>query len=202
MPLPSCVGCVSTTSLRQPPLLLPTTHQLHLEASSTKVSSTVQPRTACLSSFLISTTSSSTIFVSTTGWCRPPLLASTTCWCQLLLISTSFGNTVRYWKYLRWVGVIDCRYLGDVGRLTVMRFGTVDPKITGGGNCGHVSTKSRLLMTRIGSSIVSCKFRTFDPANGWQQQRLSGCVHRFLTWRVCEGCVWGRLFQVWNLGRT
>jgi hypothetical protein len=40
------------------------------------------------------------------------------------------------------------------------------PQETGGGNCGHASTKSGLLMARIGSSIVSCTLRTFDPANG------------------------------------
>jgi len=40
------------------------------------------------------------------------------------------------------------------------------PQETGGGNCGHASTKSGLLTARIGRSIVSCTLRTFDPANG------------------------------------
>jgi len=57
---------------------------------------------------------------------------------------------------------MECGYLGDVGRRTVMRFGTVDPKRPA--VAVYASTKSRLLMARIGSSIVSCTLHTFDPA--------------------------------------
>jgi len=55
-------------------------------------------------------------------------------------------------------------YLGDVGRRTVMRSGTVVPKRPAVAMLGHASPKSRLLMARIGSSIVSRTLCTFDPA--------------------------------------
>jgi len=106
---------------RQLPLLPPTTRQLHLEASSTsEVSSTMQPRTACLPSLLVSPTPPSTIFVSTTRSCRLPLLVDYSLYQHLLEIQCAVRNIFNE-------RVMDRGYLGDVGRRTVMRFGTVDP---------------------------------------------------------------------------
>jgi hypothetical protein len=59
---------------------------------------------------------------------------------------------------------MDRGYLGDDGRHTVMRFGTVDPKRPAVAILGHASPKSRLRMARVGSSIVSRTLCTFDPA--------------------------------------
>jgi len=154
----------------QLPLCLLTTHQLHLEASSTpEVASTAQPRTTCLPSLLVSTTCSvsttqcPTVCVSTTCLCRPPLLASTTCWCQLLLLSTSFGNTVCCSKHLQWAGY-GPRILGQCRPTHSYAIRDSGPQETAGGNLGHASTKFWLLMAKIGSSIVSSTLHTFDPA--------------------------------------
>ena len=100
MPLPSCVGCVSTTSpladtvsTASPPANCMSItagsleHQsLQYRATSNSVSnvihyiSTTPPPTTCVSSTRsISTTPFPTICVSTTHSCWPLLLASTTC---------------------------------------------------------------------------------------------------------------------------
>jgi len=92
VPVPSSVGFVSTTSPHQPPLLLPTTRQLHLEASSTEASSTVQPRTACLPPFLISTTPPTTICVSTTPYVN--ILRKYSARLKISTMSTGYGPRI------------------------------------------------------------------------------------------------------------
>jgi len=133
LPSALCRLSLLVPTLFQPPLLLPTTCQLHLEASSTEASSTVQPRTACLPPFLISTTPPSTNCVSTTPSSRQLV-------CVDHLSSRRLLVDVNYSLYqhpseiqcavqnILNERVMDRGYLGDVGRRTVMRFGTVDPK--------------------------------------------------------------------------
>ena len=175
---------------RQLPLLPLTVRQLHHEAlSSFEVSCTMQPRTAGLRSLLVSTTPPSNISVLTTCSFRPTLLVSTTCWCQLLLISTTFGSTVCCSKYLQWAGYGQ-RILGWCRPRHSYAIRDCGPQETGCGNFGHASPKSRLLMARIGSSIVSRTLRTFDPAKGWPRRfRTIRMLTRILTWRVYEGYV-------------
>ena len=146
---------------RQLPLLQPTARQLHLEALSTaEVSSTVQPRTACLPSLLVSPTPPSTVYVSTTcsvSTTSPRINHSlyqhpSEIQCAIENIYDEYG----LWTADTWAMSADAQ-LCDSGQWTPR-----DQRW----QLGHASTKSRLLMARIGSSIVSCTLRTFDPANG------------------------------------
>jgi len=85
-------------------------------SSTSEVSSTIQPRTACLPSLLVSLTPPSTICVSTTSprvdYSLYQHLSEIQC-----AVQDIFNERV-----------MDRGYLGDVGRRTVMRSGTVDPK--------------------------------------------------------------------------
>jgi len=99
-PLPSCVGCVSTTSPRADTVTIsspsadcmsikPATlkhRSLEYRATSNRLSTiprsvltTPPPATCVLSTRSVSTTPFPTICVSTTRLSRPPLLVSTTC---------------------------------------------------------------------------------------------------------------------------
>jgi hypothetical protein len=81
---------------------------------------------------------------------------------QLLLISTSFGSTVCCSKYLQVAGYGPL-ILGRCRPTHSYATRESGPQETSGGNFGHASPKSRLLMARIGSSIVSRTLHTFDP---------------------------------------
>jgi len=127
-PIPSCVGCVSTTSPRadtvstaSPPADCTSTTPGSLEhLRSLEYRANLEQRVYHPSSYRLLHLLPSVCRLLV----RVDYLSSR----RLLLISTSFGNTVCYWTYLRWVRVMDRGYLGDVGRRTVMRFGTVDAK--------------------------------------------------------------------------
>ena len=159
---------MSTTSPHQPPLLLPTTCQLHLEASSTsEVSSTVRATSTSVST-IFPRIDYSTIyhrcvdysFVSTTS----PRVDN------LLISTTPYLNILRKYSALLKTSTMSTGYgpriLGRCRPTLGYAIRDSRPQETGGGNCGHASTKSRLLMARIGSAVVSCTLRTFDPANG------------------------------------
>jgi len=115
--------------------------------------------------------------------CVHHLFVSTTCSCQLLVhVDYSFVSTasprVNYSLYqqpLEMQCAIENIY--DVYGLWTAdtRAMSADTQVCDSGQWtprdrlwqfGHVSTKSRVHMVRIGSSIVSCTLRTFDPPNG------------------------------------
>jgi len=99
--------------------------------------------------------------VSTTRLCRLLIYVDYLSSHKVLLRSIFFGNTVCYRKYLRWVHVVNQDDLDDVGWCTLMRFGTVD-RTDQWWQLRHASTKFRLLMATIWSSIVNHTLRTFD----------------------------------------
>jgi len=144
----------------QLPLLPPTACQLHLEASSTsEVSSTVQPRKVCLSSVLLSSTRSCRLliradysFMSTTS----PLV-DYSLYQHLLEIQSAVQNIFNERG-------MDRGYLGNVGRHTVMLFGTVDPKRPVVAILAMHPRSQDSSWRAIGCSIVSRTLRTFDPA--------------------------------------
>jgi len=144
---------------RQLPLFPPTARQLHLQAPSTsEVSSTVQ-----------TSNSMSTI---------PPRIAYSTFY--HLCVDYSFSSTtsprVDYSLYQHLLE-IQCaieHIYNEYGLWTAETWAmSADAQLCDSGQwtprdeqwqLGHASTKSGLLMARIGSSIVSRTLRTFDPA--------------------------------------
>jgi len=126
MPLPSCVSCVSTTSradttsTASPPADYTSTtpgslehlRSLEFRATSNSVS-TIPPRIAYSTFYHLCVDYS---FVSTTSPC-----VNYSSYQHLLEIQCAAQNIFNE-------RVMDRGYLGDVGRRTVMRFGTVDPK--------------------------------------------------------------------------
>jgi len=129
----------------QLPLLPPTTRQLHPEASNTSALSSNVPLPSSSVSTVprsVSTTPPSTICVSTTHSSRLPLLAST----------TPYSNI--FWKYstLLKISTMSTRYgpriLGRCRPTHSYAIRDSGPQETGGGNFGHASPMSGLLMAR------------------------------------------------------
>ena len=161
-PLPSCVGCVSTTTPRadtpstaSPPADYTSTtpgslehlRSLDFRATSNSVS-TVPPRIdystfyyLCVDCSLVSTTS------PRVNYSLYQHLLEIQCAVQ---ISSMSG----LWTADTWAMSADAQ-LCDSGQWTPR-----DQRW----QLGHASTKSGILMARIGSSIVSRTLRTFDPA--------------------------------------
>jgi hypothetical protein len=162
-PLPSCVGCVSTTTpcadtplTTSPPADFTSTtrgsleHLRSLEYRATSISvSTIPPRIAystfyhlCVDYSFVSTTSP---LVDYSLYQHPSEIQ-----CAVQNIFNEHG----LWTADTWAMSADAQ-LCDSGQWTLR-----DQRW----QFGHASTKSGLLMARIGSSIVSRTLRTFDPA--------------------------------------
>ena len=169
LPLALCRLPLLVPTPRQLPLLLstiPSSHEHYqslehirsLEYHSTSNSvSIIPPRIAystfyhlCVDYSFVSTTSPRVNYCLTSG--------------------TPYINIFRQYGALLKISTISTGYgLQILGRFQLTHSYAIrdsGPKETGGGNFGHASPKSGLLMVRIGSSIVSRTLRTFDPANG------------------------------------
>jgi len=99
---------------------------------------------------------------------------------RLLLISTCFGNTVCCSKYLQWVGY-GPRILGRCQPTHSYAIQNSGPQETSGGNFGHASPKSTLLMARNRKLYREPYIMYLWPCNldNNSDLRPSGCVQGF-----------------------
>ena len=154
VPLPSSVGFVSTT-----------TSCANIASTASRTANyTVRPRVfpkprAPSIEYHTTSNSVSTIpppvdysFVSTTS-----RLVDYSLYHHLLEIQCAVQNIFKE-------RVMDRGYLGDVGRRTAMRFGTVDPKRPAVAILAMHPRSLDSSWRGIGSSIVSLTLHTFDPA--------------------------------------